>query len=102
MKGSTESVTAVAGNQVDYTITAITTALPLITAGKLRALGATGPTRHELLPAVPTMREAVPPGFVYETWKTLFAPAGTTRNVIELLNTEIVRILSKPDTRDFF
>ena len=46
MNGSTESVTAVAGSQVDYTITAITNALPMIHAGKLRALGVTGPGRH--------------------------------------------------------
>jgi tripartite-type tricarboxylate transporter receptor subunit TctC len=102
MKGSTESVTAVAGSQVDYTITAVSNALPLIQAGKLRPLAATGPRRHELLPAVPTMREALPPGFVYETWQALFAPAGTPRNALELLNREVVRILGETDTREFF
>ena len=102
MKGSTESVTAVAGHQVDYTITAISNALPLIQGGKLRPLASTGPQRHERLPAVPTMREAAPPGFVYETWQALFAPAGTPRSVQELLNREVVRILSAADTREFF
>ena len=102
MKGSTESVTAVAGSQVDYTITAVSNALPLIQAGKLRPLAGTGPRRHELLPAVPTMREALPPGFVYETWQALFAPAGTPRSVLELLNREVVRILGEADTREFF
>jgi tripartite-type tricarboxylate transporter receptor subunit TctC len=102
MKGSTESVTAVAGSQVDYTITAVSNALPLIQAGKLRPLAATGPRRHELLTAVPTMREAVPPGFVYETWQAIFAPAGTPRSVVELLNREIARILGEADTREFF
>lgn len=102
MKGSTESVTAVAGNQVDYTITAITNALPLIQGGKLRPLASTGSKRHERLTSVPTMREAVPPGFVYETWQTVFAPARTPRNVLELLNREFVRILGEADTREFF
>ena len=102
MKGSTESVTAVAGSQVEYTITAVSNALPLIQATKLRALAATGPKRHDLLPAVPTMREAVPPGFVYETWQALFAPAGTPRSVLELLNREVVRILNDAGTREFF
>ena len=102
MKGSTESVTAVAGSQVDYTVTAVSNALPLIQAGKLRPLAATGPRRHELLPAVPTMREAVPPGFVYETWQALFAPAGTPRSVLERLNTEVVRLLGETETREFF
>ena len=102
MKGSTESVTAVAGNQVEYTITAVSNALPLIQAGKLRALATTGPKRHELAPAVPTMREAVPPGFAYETWQALFAPAGTPRSVLELLNREAARVLNEADTREFF
>lgn len=102
MKGSTESVTAVAGNQVEYTITAVSNALPLIQAAKLRALAVTGPRRHDLQPAVPTMREAVPPGFVYETWQSLFAPAGTPRGVLELLNREVVRLLNENETREFF
>ena len=102
MKGSTESVTAVAGNQVDYTVTAISNALPLIQGGKLRPLASTGPKRHPLLPAVPTMREALPPGFVYETWQTVFAPARTPRSVLELLNREFVRMLGETDTREFF
>jgi tripartite-type tricarboxylate transporter receptor subunit TctC len=102
MKGSTESVTAVAGNQVDYTITAISNAVPLIQGGKLRPLASTGPRRHDQLPAVPTMREALPPGFIYETWQALFAPAGTPRSVLELLNREFVRMLDEADTREFF
>lgn len=102
MKGSTESVTAVAGNQVDYTITSITNALPLIQSGKLKALGFASAQRFERLPAVPTMREAAPPGFVYETWAALFAPAKTPRAVLELLNREMVRFLNEADTREFW
>ena len=48
------------------------------------------------------MREALPPGFVYETWQALFTPAATPRNVLELLNREFVRILGAADTREFF
>ena len=102
MKGSTESVAAVVGNQVDYTVTAISNALPLIQGGRLRPLASTGTKRHALLPAVPTMREALPVGFVYETWQALFAPAQTPLSVQELLNREIVRFLGEADTREFF
>ncbi len=102
MKGSTESVTAVAGAHVDYTITSVSNALPLIQGGRVKALGTTGPKRHSLLPAVPTMREVIPPGYTYETWQALFAPAKTPRPVLELLNREVVRILNEPDTRAFF
>lgn len=102
MKGSTESVTGVAGNQVDYALTAISNTLALIQSGKLKALASTGPIRHALLPLVPTMGEALPPGFVYETWQSFYAPAKTPRNVLELLNRELARFLGETDTREFF
>ena len=102
MKGSTESVAAVAGAHVDYTITSITNALPLIQSGRVKPLGVTGPRRHELLASVPTMREAVPPGYAYETWSALYAPAKTPRAVLELLNREVVRFLNEADTRAYF
>lgn len=101
MKGSTESVIATVSSQVDYTITAVTNALPLINAGKLRPLASAGLKRIDLLPSVPTMREAMPPGFTYETWQALFTPAATPRHVLELLNREFVRMLNEADTREF-
>jgi tripartite-type tricarboxylate transporter receptor subunit TctC len=102
MKGSTESVAAVAGGHVEYTITSVSNALPLITAGRVKPLGVTGQKRHALLAAVPTMREAVPPGYTYETWQALFVPARTALPILDLLNREVVRILNEPDTRAFF
>lgn len=102
MKGSTESVTATAGAQVDYTITSITNALPLIQSGKLKPLAFASAQRFDRLPAVPTMREAAPPGFIYETWAALFAPARTPREVLARLNEEIVRFLNESDTREFW
>lgn len=101
MKGSTESVAAVAGAHVDYTVTAVTNALPLIQGGKVKPLGTTGSQRHALLQSVPTMKEAVPPGYTYETWQALFAPAKTPRAILSLLNREVTRILDEPDTRAF-
>ena len=85
MKGSTESVTATAGGQVDYTITAISNALALIQGGKVRPLATTGAQRHRQLPAVPIMAEAAPPGFVFDSWSAIFAPRGTPPAVLALL-----------------
>lgn len=102
MKGSTESVAAVAGSHVDFTVTAITNALPLIQAGRVKPLAVTGPKRHERFAHLPTMLEAIPPGFVYETWGAMQAPARTPREVLVALNREVVRILNEPDTRDFW
>ena len=101
MKGSTESVTAVAGAQVDYTITTLSNALPLIGSGRLKVLAVTGAKRHELLRDSPTMREAAPPGFVFESWSMLFAPAAVPRDILTLLNRDVVAILNEADTRDF-
>ena len=101
MKGSTESVTAVAGAQVDYTITTLSNALPMINSGRLKALAVTGAKRHELVRDTPTMREAAPPGFVFESWSMLFAPAGVPRDVLVQLNREVVSIISDADTREF-
>lgn len=101
MKGSTESVTAVAGAQVDYTITTLSNALPLINSGRLKALAVTGAKRHDLVRHVPTMLESAPPGFVFESWSSLFAPAGVPRDVLTLLNREVVTILNEASTREF-
>jgi tripartite-type tricarboxylate transporter receptor subunit TctC len=86
---------------VDYTITTLSNALPLINSGRLKALAVTGAKRHDLVRHVPTMLESAPPGFVFESWSSLFAPAGVPRDVLTLLNREVVTILNEASTREF-
>ena len=64
---------------------------------QLNAEGSTS-TVSEMMPVA----EAVPPGFVYETWQALFSPANVPRSVLEQLNREVLRILAEADTREFF
>jgi len=58
--------------------------------------------RSPAAPDIPTVAEAGVPGFEYVTWYGLFAPANTPRDVVSLLNTQIVKILSEPEIAQRF
>jgi tripartite-type tricarboxylate transporter receptor subunit TctC len=72
---------------------------PLIKEGKFRALAVTGPERWFSLPEVPTMIESGFPGFVSDTFNALFAPAGTPRDIVDLLSRESQAALKIPEAR---
>jgi tripartite-type tricarboxylate transporter receptor subunit TctC len=74
-------------------------ALPSITAGKIRALAVTSSQRLAILSDVPTMAEAGVPGFESYNWQGIVAPARTPTAVIDRLNREINAILQRPDQR---
>ena len=78
----------------------ITTALPLVKAGRLRALAVTTATRSAVAPEVPTLAESALPGFEVGSWQGVFAPAGTPSAIVKRLNTEIVKILNLPDVKE--
>jgi tripartite-type tricarboxylate transporter receptor subunit TctC len=72
-----------------------------VRAGKLRALGVTGPSRSPRYPDLPTIAETVP-GFEMVTWFGLFAPAGTPAEALARLRGEVAKFLALPDTRAKF
>jgi tripartite-type tricarboxylate transporter receptor subunit TctC len=72
---------------------------PLIKEGKFRALAVTGPERWFSLPEVSTMIESGFPGFVSDTFNALFAPAGTPRDIVDLLSRESQAALKIPEAR---
>ncbi|CAN5352452.1 tripartite tricarboxylate transporter substrate binding protein [soil metagenome] len=74
------------GGQVDMSFPVVSAAQQQIVAGKVRALGVTGPTRSALIPQVPTIAEAGLPGYRFETWFMVIAPASTPRPIIDKLN----------------
>lgn len=78
---------------------ALPPAVPLVKEGKLRALAVSGRTRSPALPDVPTLAEAGYPDIKGDAWQGVFAPAGTPRDIITLLNREIVRIIALPDMK---
>ena len=99
-KGSAQVIAALLSGEVQMSMAATVAAVPHVKGGKLRALGIGALTRPAFLPDVPTMAEAGVPGYQAEIWTGMFAPAKTSRSIIERLNKEVVHILHAPDFRE--
>ena len=95
-KGCGPAVTAVAAGQVPLAVVTISSALPLLQAGRLRVLGVTAPQRLPQLPDVPTVAEQGVPGFAAQQWHGLLAPAGTPDAVVQLLHSTLQSIAAEP------
>ncbi|MFM2346912.1 MAG: hypothetical protein RL654_1665 [Pseudomonadota bacterium] len=85
--------------QVQMLVTSLPTALPHIKSGKLRALAVTADKRTQLLPDVPSAKEAGLPRFLMDFWVGLAAPAGTPQPVIDKLNKAVADALNSPEGR---
>ena len=96
-KGSGPLVTDLLGGQITMSFDTITPVLPHIRAGKLRALAVTTSKRSPALPDVPTLDESGLKGFNLGTWFGVLAPAGTPREIVSRLNTELVKIIHSPE-----
>jgi len=66
----------------------------------VRALGTTGTKRSELTPDVPTIAEAGVPGYEATIWLGLMAPTGTPKEIVDKLNTEINKVIARPDVKE--
>jgi tripartite-type tricarboxylate transporter receptor subunit TctC len=77
----------------------LTTALPHVRAGKVRALAATRKERSKLFPEVPSLHEAGVTDFEMDSWAGLLAPAHTPKEVVDRLNAEVRRIIENPAIR---
>ncbi|EHP42360.1 hypothetical protein OR16_14524 [Cupriavidus basilensis OR16] len=97
-KGASPALTDLLGGQTDFYFATPPIALPMIKAGKLRALGVTSAKRLPLLADVPTVIEGGYAGFQAEDWKALVAPAGTPAEVVKRVNEEINKAIAQPDT----
>ena len=95
-KGGAPALQDLVGGQVSAKMDAIITALPLVKAGKLRALAVTGATRSPLLPDVPTMQESGFKDFEFTTWYGLWAPARLPQPIVDRLDAAAGRIMALP------
>lgn len=95
-KGNAPALADVVGGQVPIMFDTMTTSLPLVRNGKLKALATTGPKRSALAPELPTMIEAGVPGFEMSAWYMVFAPRKTPAEVIEKLNVAINKAITDP------
>jgi tripartite-type tricarboxylate transporter receptor subunit TctC len=100
LKGSPESVTETMGGRTHYTWTPLTTAVGQIRGGQLLALAVSTGKRSPALPEVPTIAEAGFPRGEFNFWVGMLAPAGTPREVLGRLNSEIHKALAAPDMQE--
>jgi tripartite-type tricarboxylate transporter receptor subunit TctC len=96
-KGSGPAMVDMLGGQIDMNFEAMTSIMPYIKAGRLRALAVTTPERDPELPDVPTMGELGFKSFNITNWYGVVAPAGTSAAVIGSLHVAIQRIMSMPE-----
>jgi len=96
-KGGAAAVTDVVGGQVDSIIIDLGSTRAQITSGRLRALGLFLDKRMPQLPEVPTMEEAGFKGMSIAGFYGMYAPAGTPRDIVARMSTEVQKILRMPD-----
>lgn len=99
-RGNAPMTVAVVAGEVSMVFDSLTGPLAHIRAGALRALAVMGRQRAAALPDVPTFAEAALPGFAYESWNGILAPAGTPDEAINRMHAEIVKALALPDVRE--
>lgn len=95
--GAVAALADVLGGQMPMMFDTPITSIPLLKAGRLRALGFTGKRRAPQLPEVPTLDELGLKGYEVSSWQGIIAPAGTPRPVIDRLYAETVKALKLPD-----
>ena len=88
---------ALLSGEVDLGFNSIVAGVPLIKAGKLRALAISSATRSSVLPDLPTVTESGVPGYTFSTWYGVLAPAGTPPAIIAALNDHIVKAVRGPE-----
>lgn len=98
-KAVNAELTDLAGGQVMTAFPVPQVIVSAVKSGKLRALAVLGPSRINVLPDVPTVKEAGLPGIEALAWNGIFVPAGTPPAVIERLHAELVRAYNAPDVR---
>ncbi|MGH8429556.1 MAG: tripartite tricarboxylate transporter substrate-binding protein [Solimonas sp.] len=94
-KGGPEIITAILNGQVQFGIPVVSSTVPYLRAGQLTPLAVTTKARSPLLPDVPTIAEALPPGYVIDNWGGIFAPAKLPPPVLALLFTHLHAIVSE-------
>ncbi len=87
------------GGRIDFYFCPLSTALPLIREGQVRALVVSTPTRAPELPDVPTPAEAGAPGGESSSWFAMFVPSKTPRDIVEKWHDAGVKVLAEPATQ---
>src|SRR5450756_3145994 len=89
-KGATQAATDVASGQIPVGFQGLGTVVALVRGGQLRLIGAVSEKRLTQFPEVPTVSESGLPGFFFNSWFAMLAPAGTPKEIIAKLNAEVL------------
>ena len=98
-RGTGPALTALMSGETQLMFGSMTGTIPLVKAGRLRALAVTGLARSAAVPEVPTVAESGYPGFEATTWYGIAVPAGTPAAIVNKLHGDIVKVLAMPDVR---
>lgn len=99
-KGSGPSVVGLMIGEVDFVFGSTASLVGPASSGRVRALAVTGPKRFTEFPDVPTIAESGVPGFYVTGWYGLYAPAGTSADIVRRLHAEVKRALNSPDVKE--
>ena len=99
-KGRAQAVPDLLGGRIQMIFDNMPSALPLVKAGEVRAIGVTSASRSSAAPNIPTIAESGLPGFEATSWFALYAPAGMAKDVLARINAETARVMSMPDVKE--
>jgi tripartite-type tricarboxylate transporter receptor subunit TctC len=98
-KGATQAATDVAGGQIPVAFQGLGTVAALVRGGQVKLLGVSTEKRLPQFPDVPTVSESGLPGFLFNSWFAILAPAGTPKDIVARLNAEVLKALTDPEVR---
>ena len=98
-QGAAQAFTAALGGQIEVAVATLPPAVALVTAGKLKGIAVTTPTRAAALPDVPTTTEAGYPNVVVTVWNGFFVPGKTPKAIADKLGETILAVAAMPDIK---
>jgi tripartite-type tricarboxylate transporter receptor subunit TctC len=98
-KGASQAAIGVAGGEAQVAFLGLATVTSLVQGGRLKLLAVSTPVRQPQWPDTPTVQESGLPGFTFDAWVTLMAPAKTPKVIVDRLNAEALKALQDPDVR---
>ncbi len=101
-KGNAPALIDVVGGQISLMFDTISTSIPYVKAGRVKALAVTSATRSPIFPQLPTVSEAGLPGYEAAIFNGIVAPAGTPREILARMNAEIAKAVQQPELRARF
>lgn len=100
-KGISMATTALASGEVEIVIASAAALMPQVKAGRLRALGATSLEPSPLLPGLPAIAQSGVPGYSYELWWGMFAPARLPADRLAIINAAVNKVLASDGMKKF-